>query len=355
MSTNFCILRLEKIKTKRDIIRRGNHNTRGHKKAAQNADPTRAHLNKILRGSKDVLADVTKRYEELGVKPRKNGVLATEMFLGYSPGGVEEKDLAKWVRKNMRWLDKKFGKENIVSAVLHRDETTPHIHVVLLPVHHENKNGKPAVSHKRLFGDGYDKDGVYDEKCSRLQNEYAEAMKEFGLERGLKGSKAVHQTAKEFRREAQRELEEAKKLVASASKGANAIHKSKPPKVFGIRDYIESIKDRYKKYIKKLKEQMSAQVKMTKRLENENRRLRKILEAALELQKDGIDIERVPNELKNAKASEKHVQIMVDNAQANGVKQGRAELEPRVAELEQMVEIRDIVIERNNISLTKDK
>jgi len=47
-------------------------------------------------------------------------------------------------------LQEEFGKDNVVSAVLHMDETTPHIHATIVPIvqgqrrkaHAEENNGK---------------------------------------------------------------------------------------------------------------------------------------------------------------------------------------------------------------------
>ena len=40
----------------------------------------------------------------------------------------------EWCDDSMQWLHKTFGKENTVSAVLHMDETTPHIHATIVPI-----------------------------------------------------------------------------------------------------------------------------------------------------------------------------------------------------------------------------
>jgi hypothetical protein len=42
--------------------------------------------------------------------------------------------MEEWYNDSMQWLHKTFGKENTVSAVLHMDETTPHIHATIVPI-----------------------------------------------------------------------------------------------------------------------------------------------------------------------------------------------------------------------------
>lgn len=46
----------------------------------------------------------------------------------------EEEKLDEWADDSLQWLQDTFGKENIVSAVLHRDETTSHVHAALIPI-----------------------------------------------------------------------------------------------------------------------------------------------------------------------------------------------------------------------------
>lgn len=40
--------------------------------------------------------------------------------------------LGEWCNDNLDWLRKTYGTDNIVSAVLHVDETTPHIHATMI-------------------------------------------------------------------------------------------------------------------------------------------------------------------------------------------------------------------------------
>ena len=46
----------------------------------------------------------------------------------------DEGRLDEWCDDNLQWLHCTFGKENTVSAVLHMDEHTPHIHATVVPI-----------------------------------------------------------------------------------------------------------------------------------------------------------------------------------------------------------------------------
>ena len=54
--------------------------------------------------------------------------------------------LDEWCQDNLDWLRKTYGTGNVVSAVLHMDEETPHIHATIVPiVQTERKKQKGGV------------------------------------------------------------------------------------------------------------------------------------------------------------------------------------------------------------------
>lgn len=123
-----------------------------------------------------------------------------------------EGKLDQWCADNLNWLRKTYGEKNIVSAVLHLDETTPHIHATMIPivtgerrkakVEQEQSAGKKKYRKKstdtvRLCAD----DVMSRTKLKEYQNTYAEAMAKYGLQRGVDGSEARHITTSQWYRE----------------------------------------------------------------------------------------------------------------------------------------------------------
>jgi DNA-binding helix-hairpin-helix protein with protein kinase domain len=94
-------------------------------------------------------------------------------------------ELEKWTKANYEFACEKYGKENIIRFSLHRDETTPHIHCVVVPLTDDGR-----LSAKEVVGNRND--------LKSLQDNYAEAMKLFGLERGVEGSLAAHTGREEY-------------------------------------------------------------------------------------------------------------------------------------------------------------
>jgi hypothetical protein len=89
-----------------------------------------------------------------------------------------------WFKDQLTFLEKTFGKANVLSCTLHQDEKTPHVHAVIAPI---TKDGR--LSAKLLFTP---------KTLTDYQNQYAEAMKPHGLERGVEHSQAKHQPMKQM-------------------------------------------------------------------------------------------------------------------------------------------------------------
>lgn len=191
-----AILRVEKV-NKGSIGGRGAHNHRT--KPVENSDPERIHLNRLLIGTPHLYADIKKRLNEGykgETKIRKDAVFASEMVLTASPAFFEKLEPAKldeWVNANLDFAKERYGEANIVNAVLHLDEETPHLHLMIVPLTTEGR-----LNYKAVYGGPKD--------LSKLQTDYALKMKPFGLERGIerdwtKGQKVKHKELKEYKTE----------------------------------------------------------------------------------------------------------------------------------------------------------
>ena len=114
-------------------------------------------------------------------------MLAVEYFIGMSPEFVKEGGNIKgYFDAAEKWLKEKHGAANVVAITRQFDETTPHICAYVVPI---DPKGKLNASH---FLDGR-------EKLAELQTDFAEKCgKPFGLERGIEGSLAKHQTVKQY-------------------------------------------------------------------------------------------------------------------------------------------------------------
>lgn len=196
---HFAILRTKKIKSLTHIRLLDGHLRRLH--PTPNADPLRKKYNRVLLGSPDSYA----AYKELLTKHnittlRKNGVLAIELLLAFSPqwlmnpdGTKSSQRLVDWIKTCTEWLKIKFGNK-IITIMLHLDEQNPHIHAVIAPIKHKTN---PKTGHTRASLCARDITGGR-EKLRKLQDSYAEAVAHLGLRRGVIGSKAKHTEVQDF-------------------------------------------------------------------------------------------------------------------------------------------------------------
>ena len=194
----------------------------------KNADADRTHLNRELISFPDGIVNRTQaiqhRLDTAGLirKIGSNQVRAIRILLTGTHEDMEritnDGRLEEWCGDNLRYLADTFGKENIVSAVLHMDEQTPHIHATLVPiVRGERKRRKREEQAKKRYRkkptDGARlcaDDIMTRQKLKEYQNSYAQAMGRYGLQRGIDGSEARHISTRQYYREVKLLTEELK-------------------------------------------------------------------------------------------------------------------------------------------------
>ena len=156
-----------------------------------NADSTKTYENRILIGDENIYNNLDQRIK--GVQTRKDSCIARDMILTASSSffrNLSKGDFEKWLSLNVEWLKKNYG-DNCIYAVLHMDESTAHIHV-MVSVDYENAKGKRVMSNNHWFGGKT--------KLSELQSNYSLHIQNTfkTLSRGLKGSKATHLSIKQY-------------------------------------------------------------------------------------------------------------------------------------------------------------
>jgi len=179
----YAIYRTEKLKSFGEIGGSLSHTYRT--RPTPNADENKQHLNKHIFETYNQCFDALK--SAIPEKRRSNAVLCIEHLITASPNweGWGTKKEEEFFKKSLEFLNKKYGKENVIACSIHRDETTPHLIVYVVPI--DEKGGLNA---KKWLGGR--------SKLSQTQTEFANEVKHLGLERGLENSKARHKTIKEF-------------------------------------------------------------------------------------------------------------------------------------------------------------
>lgn len=158
---------------------------------------------------------INKRLKELGLKPRKDAVVMNSFVVGSDKAFFD--GLSKIQRYNFfsdctKFFEERYGEENIMSAVVHLDETTPHMHLNLIPITPDGR-----LCSKDLF----DKP-----KLQQLQTDFYEDVgKKYGLKRGKEGSQAKHLSTAEYK--AKKITEEAEEIRRENQVYADALEETK--------------------------------------------------------------------------------------------------------------------------------
>lgn len=199
----YCVMRIEKRK-KQDVggLQKEANRTATEYNNRVQADRTGQNL--ALIHSNDWAQDVQREIDRTGAKQRANSVVALDTIYTASPqffqgNTVEQND--QFFRDCLKFHQRHFG--HIVSAVVHYDETTPHMHILSVPL---TQNGR--LSARDVVGNRA--------HMSHLQDDYfREVGKGYGLERGVHmdgQEKKQHVSAQEHRlQEVQGQLQAAER------------------------------------------------------------------------------------------------------------------------------------------------
>lgn len=180
--SNKCILRISKLKTVDDVAFSMAHTFRERDTPNADAEKTPQNTHFYSKSKAEAMALFRKKLPE---KVRKNGVMAVEYMITFSPDGLKKsEDIAKYYNLAKKWIEQRHeGK--VFNMTLHVDENTvPHLVAYAIPV-----NKKGSLSWRQFFNGK--------EMMSEMQTDFWEKVgKPVGLERGLKGSRAKHQTVR---------------------------------------------------------------------------------------------------------------------------------------------------------------
>jgi hypothetical protein len=217
--SNYAVLRVEKIKTFSALAAMQNHWNRTT--PTPNVDPEKTKYNKYCHGNANIVSSVKDKLREKGItRLRKNGVLALEYVLTFSPEFLKDEETGKylsdakekfkkWQIATMNWAKTTYG-DRVIAQIFHFDETTFHSHLAICPFD-KSRNGKNVLNAREITGGA--------KKLRGIQDSYANAVSHCGLRRGIRGSTAKHTSIREF-----------SNALTKGNELAKKIGHSKPPK-----------------------------------------------------------------------------------------------------------------------------
>lgn len=219
----------------------------------------------------------------------------------------EDKDLAlKWVKANGEFLKDEYGIENVVRMTLHLDEKTPHLHAVVIPLTSDGRlSAKEVMGNKKAM--------------QERQDRYAEYMKSFGLERGIKGTGIKHDKASDYYKRISEAQKNVSQFTLEPVKGVLGVNKEKTIKKYqsALKSSNLALRDVQRKL-----EKSEVKVKSTDGVRDQNqvmrRNMTKVLDKLKEKDREISGIKKKNKEiLMNPAETEKWRKAINDKAEEN--------------------------------------
>ena len=218
---SYSVFRIQGIKTTGDLVGISKHNKDRVSHTNQDIDTSKSKDNIILiecnnYNSKfnDIVAPMKQEHTERmktmradriktfnqHINSSKNDVAFEMVFTSDNEffDGLNRNDIKKWAEKSLDFVTKDLviERRNILHAIVHMDEKTPHLHVVAVPLvkTYNKKQNKDVWSiSRRQYINGKS-------QLSKAQDIYNQRMNESGykLDRGEKGSSKEHTTKAQY-------------------------------------------------------------------------------------------------------------------------------------------------------------
>lgn len=181
-NAQYAILRFAKYKGP-EISGIEAHNERTKEKYASNPDidPTRTHLNfHLIKPERRYRAECEKQIAEAGCRTRSDSVRVVEALITATPEffkGKKKAEIREFFNEALEFIKQNQAPETIISAVVHLDEKSPHMHLCFVPLTEDKR-----LCAKEILGNK--------KKLTQWQDKYWEHMvkKYPDLERGESAS-----------------------------------------------------------------------------------------------------------------------------------------------------------------------
>lgn len=278
-------------------------------------DKSRSHLNyELVPGSRDLTTktlDLVEKSRENGSRIQKNSVVDLSNIITLSKedaAEMGEERTREYFKSTVEYFQREFGTENVTSAIVHLDESNPHMHLHITPINAEN--GKLQARNVMTRG-----------RVNKIHTEFPKFLQErgFDVERG--NSREKDGTRKDYVRDINKlkQLTEQEREKFSAFKQKNdvlektldknkteiaeisKIRGHKEQEIISVSETLEKEKEalkkalneklEYEREMQKLFDQKMALSDENERLRKENAELKSLKDRSSELKKEYFNAE----------------------------------------------------------------
>jgi hypothetical protein len=240
------VINVKKVKNNIAIKKISDHNLR--QQSSENVDPSKSDQNLYLVGSADlnVVQEVKTKLE--GIKYRKDANKVINLVFSASNEEMSKINPIQWAKDMTKFCEEKFGKENILYSVLHRDELTPHLHISFVPIVDQKLRSN-------VYFDG-------PAKLSKFRQDVYKINQKYGFKRDQQKTKAKAQSIskhyqeviefEKLERKIDQEFQQLEQLPKFSLNTKNLIEEKMP--IFNnVMKFSRGLRDNFKKLSKKYK------------------------------------------------------------------------------------------------------
>ena len=298
MKAQYAILRFAKYKGP-EIGHIESHNERTKEKYASNpdVDTARSHLNfHLVTPQRKYRAEAEKQIAEAGCRTRSDSVRVVEALVTASPEffkGKKKGEIKAYFQEALDFIREHQDPKTIISAVVHMDEKTPHMHLCFVPLTADKRlSAKEIVGNKK--------------KLTQWQDRFWEHMvkKYPDLERGESASETGRDHIPPRLLKEAVHLNRMKEQILKLMTDTNLLNKKSKM------EELEALLDKYVPATEALRTKLRKYDKAYKALSDEN----SALEAELQTAKDASK-EKIADRLKYGKTEQELCELhaLIDN------------------------------------------
>ena len=286
MKAQYAILRFAKYKGP-EISHIESHNERTKEKYASNpdVDTSRSHLNfHLATPERKYRAEAEKQIAEAGCRTRSDSVRVVEALVTASPEffkGKKKSEVKAYFTEALDFIQEYQSKDTIISAVVHMDEKTPHMHLCFVPLTEDKR-----LSAKEIVGNKKKLTWWQDEFWKHMVKKYPD------LERGESASETsrTHIPPRLFKEAVH--LNQMKEQIMAILNDSNPFNKKTKA------EELEALLDKYIPGVEVMRTKLKKYDKTYKELTEENAELeKKLSSASKESVRKKLEISQKLNEL----------------------------------------------------------
>ena len=310
MKAQYAILRFAKYKGP-EIGHIEAHNERAKEKYASNpdVDTARSHLNfHLVTPERKYRAEAEKQIDAAGCRTRSDSVRVVEALVTASPEffkGKKRSEVKAYFTEALEFIKQNQNPDTIISAVVHMDEKTPHMHLCFVPLTEDKR-----LSAKEIVGNKKKLTWWQDKFWKHMVKKYP------NLERGESASETgrTHIPPRLFKEAVH--LNRMKDQIMAILNDSNPFNKkAKAEELEALLDKyvpgVEVMRTKLKKYDKTYKELTAENAELEKKLSSASKEsVRKKLEISQKLNElDELrrTVDAIPDEVIRAYTAQKYV------------------------------------------------